>query len=431
MVIRSLGFLLVVASCSWLTPAKAQSTNPDPMVTPAVAPTVTQPATRSADPLVVQPVRRSSVAQPPTRSVTPAGSQPSVAQPATRSIAPSVPPVANSPVPPVPRTSPPGTPAATPAVAQLAPRVENLQQQADSAYLEGNAALAVNLYSQLLQQQPDSYLFQVRLAVAMLNAGPEYLTRSYEAFQKARDLNPSIDEPLVFLGRLEESQEQSAQALVNYQKAYALNPANQDAFIGIQRVQAQVALPAFPDNLAVVAERDLADYLAAIEPNSRLLEGLRSQRSIVQGFAWRSALPYLNLGYSWSHSNNISSDSNSSSDPCIGGRRQSDGQNCGNGTGNSNGFSIGVNWNLTELFANSNQFRLRLFEDEIKKNLSELKTETQRLFSTRRSLLEEFRELSWRAALNPTDPAIRYSRRDRYLQILYVSQQIYNITGLY
>ncbi len=309
------------------------------------------------------------------------------------------------------------------------PRINDLQQRANTAYMQGDAGLAVNLYSQLLQQQPDNYLFQVRLAVAMLNAGPEYLSRSYEAFQKARDLNPSIDEPLIFLGRLEESREQLAKALANYQRAYELNPTNQDAFIGIQRLQAQVALPAIPGGLEVIEQRNLADYLGAVEPNSRLLQGLREQQSIIRSFAWRSALPYLSLGYSWSSSRSDSPESGSA-DPCLGGRRQSTQQVCG-GNGTSNGFSIGVNWNLTDLFVNSNQLRLRGYEDDIQKNLQDLKTETQRLFTVRGSLLEDFRQLSWQAALDPSDRTIRYSRRDRYLQILYISQQIYSITGLY
>lgn len=305
----------------------------------------------------------------------------------------------------------------------------SLQQQADTAYTQGDADLAINLYSQLLQLQPDSYLFQVRLAVSMLNTGPEYLSRSYAAFQKARDLNPNIDEPLIFLGRLDESLEQPAKALANYQKAYQLNPTNQDAFMGIQRLQAQVDLPPIPDGLEVIEQRSLADYLKAVEPNSRLLQGLREQQSIIRSFAWRSALPYLSLGYSWSSSGSDSPDSGSA-DPCLGGRRQSTQQVCG-GNGNSNSFSIGVNWNLTELFVNSNQLRLRGYEDEIQQNLQDLKTETQRLFIVRGSLFEDFRQLSWQAALDPSDRTIRYNRRDRYLRILYLTQQIYSITGIY
>lgn len=349
---KTLGCVLVVTSCSWLPPVKAQSINDNPLVAQIVLPT---PALNSG--------------------------------------------------------------------------VNTLQQRADTAYTQGDAALAVNLYAQLLQQQPNSYLFQVRMAVAMLNTGPEYLSRSYEAFQKARDLNPNIDEPWIFLGRLEESLEQPAKALGSYQKAYALNPTNQDAFIGIQRLQAQVALPTIPEGLEVIEQRKLADYLEAVEPNSRLLQGLREQQSIIRSFAWRSSLPYLSLGYSWSRSSSDSPDSGAG-DPCVGGRRQSTQQVCG-GNGTSNGLSIGVNWNLTELFLNSNQLRLRGYEDDINKNLRELKTETQRLFTVRGTLLEEFRQLAWQAALDPSDRTIRYNRRDRYLQILYISQQIYSITGLY
>lgn len=349
---KTLGSLLVVTSCSWLSPVAAQTINETPLVAQIVTPN----------------------------------------------------PVSN-------------------------PPVNSLEQRANAAYLEGDADLAVNLYSQLLQQQPNSYLFQIRLAVAMLNAGPEYFSRSYEAFQKARELRPDVDEPLIYLGQLEESLEQPAKALANYQKAYELNPANQDAFIGMQRLQAQVVLPVMPEGLEVIEQRKLADYLAAIEPNSRLLRGLREQQSIIRSFAWRSALPNLNLTYSWT-SFNSNSPSNAA-DPCIGGRRQSNQQICGGGAGSSNGFAIGVNWNLTELFVNSNQLRLRGYEDQIQENLQELETETQRLFAVRRSLLEEFRQFAWQAALEPSDRTIRYNRRNRYLQILYVSQQIYSITGLY
>jgi tetratricopeptide (TPR) repeat protein len=350
---KTIGSLLVVTSCGWITPVTAQSINETPLVAQIITPT-----------------------------------------PAPNSLA------------------------------------NSLEQRANEAYVAGEADLAVNLYSQLLQQQPNSYLFQVRLAVAMLNAGPEYMSRSYEAFQKARDLSPNIDEPLIYLGQLEESLEQPAKALANYQRAYELNPSNQDAFINIQRLQAQVALPAMPEGLEVIEKRNLADYLAAVESNSRLLQGLREQQSIIRNLAWRSALPNLNLSYSWTRFNSNSPDSGAA-DPCIGGRRQSNQQICGGGAGTSGGFSIGVNWNLTELFVNSNQLRLRGYEDRIKENLQELKTETQRLFTIRGSLLEEFRQLSWQAALDPSDRNIRYNRRDRYLQILYISQQIHSITGLY
>ncbi len=357
---KTLGSLLVVTSCGWLTPVAAQAINEAPLVAQVVTP----------------------------------------------------------------------TPARTPVPTPINPTINSLEQRADAAYLAGEADLAVNLYSQLLVQQPNSYLFQVRLAVAMLNVGPEYLSRSYQAFQKARELRPDIDEPLIYLGQLEESLEQPAKALANYQKAYALNPTNQEAFIGIQRLQAQVALPTMPEGLEVIEKRNLADYLAAIEPNSRILRGLREQQSIIRSFAWRNALPNINLSYSWT-SFNSNSPSNTAADPCIGGRRQSNQQICGGGAGNSNGFSIGVNWNLTELFVNSNQLRLRGYEDQIKENLQGLETETQRLFTSRRSLLEEFRQLAWQSPLEPSDRNIRYNRRDRYLQILYLSQQIYSITGLY
>lgn len=380
---KAIGSLLVITSCGWLTPVAAQSTNETPMV----AQLITQ------------------VFPPP-------------------SAPPSAPPPARTPIP-----SPARTPIPSPARTPVNPPVNSLEQRANTAYLEGEAEVAVNLYSQLLQQQPNSYLFQVRLAVAMLNAGPEYLSRSYEAFLKARDLRPDIDEPLVYLGQLEESLEQPVKALANYQKAYELNPTNQDAFIGMQRIQAQVALPAMPERLEVIEKKNLVDYLAAIEPNSRALQGLREQQSIIRNFAWRSALPNLNLSYSWTRFNSDSP--TGAGDPCIGGRRQSNQQICGGGAGNSNGFSIGVNWNLTELFVDNNQLRLRGYEDRIQENLQELKTETQRLFIIRGSLLEEFRQLVWQAALDPSDRTIRYNRRDRYLQILYFSQQLHSITGLY
>jgi len=314
-------------------------------------------------------------------------------------------------------------------VAQGPPSSSSLEQRAATAYAQGDAALAMTLYSQLLQQQPNNYVFQVRLAVAMLNAGPEFYNRSYEAFQKAQELAPTIDEPLVYLATIDESWERPREALAKYQKAFQLNPNNQDAFLAIQRLQAQVALPALPEGLEVINKKPLADYLAAIEPNSRLLAGLRAQHSILQSFAWRSALPSVNFSYSWTNFSSTSVDLNAS-DPCIGGRRQSSGQSCA-GNGSSNSFSIGVNWNLTDLFFNNDQLRLRGYQDRIANNLRELQAETQRLFIQRGSLIEEFRQLAWEAAIDPTDRDVRFKRRDRYLQILYITQQIYNITGLY
>jgi len=307
----------------------------------------------------------------------------------------------------------------------------SLEERAALAYNQGNSPLAVFLYSRLLEQQPDSYLFQVRLAVALLNSGPEYVNESYAAFQKARNLNPNIDEPLIFMGRIEEAWELNQVALENYQRAYDLNAASQDAFIGMQRIQAQVSLPPLPDGLEVIKTRSLDEYLAAVEPNSRLIAGLRAQRSIVENLVWRNALPSLNLGYSWSDS---TSDSvgDDVGDPCIGGRRQSSQQVCGAGTGRSDGFSIGVNWNLTDLlFGDSNQLRLRGYNDTIASNVEQLQTEVKRLYARRGSIMEEFQQLAWQAALNPSDREIRYSRRDRYLQILYLTQQMHSITGLY
>jgi hypothetical protein len=307
----------------------------------------------------------------------------------------------------------------------------SLEERAALAYSQGDAPLAVFLYSRLLEQQPNSYLFQVRLAVALLNSGPEYVNESYAAFQKARELNPNIDEPLIFMGRIEEALELNQVALENYQRAYELNTASQDAFIGIQRIQAQVSLPPLPDGLEVIKTRSLDEYLAAVEPNSRLIAGLRAQRSIMENLVWRNAFPNLSLGYSWSESTSESV-GDDVGDPCIGGRRQSSQQVCGAGSSRSDGFSIGVSWNLTDLlFGDSNQLRLRGYNDLIASNLEQLQTEVKRLYTRRGSIMEEFQQLAWQAALNPSDREIRYNRRDRYLQILYLTQQIHSITGLY
>jgi len=306
----------------------------------------------------------------------------------------------------------------------------SLQQQAETAYSQGDAERAVFLYSQLLQQQPNNYQFQIRLAVSLLNDGPEYINQSYAGFQRARELNPNIDEPWLFLAKIDEAFERSNEALANYQRAFQLNPSNQEAFIGTQRLQSQAALPAFPENLIAIEKKPLADYIAAVEPNSRLLQGLRAQQSIVQSASARSLLPSVSVGYSRS---GFDSTSLSPQAPtfCA---EQAD---CaftlqrGFGYGNSDSYSLSLGWSLGDIFFNENNLRSRAYEDDIANNLRNQQLETQRLLAIRGSSIEEFRQLAWQAALNPSDRTIRYNRRDRYLQILYLTQQIHSITGLY
>ncbi len=306
----------------------------------------------------------------------------------------------------------------------------SLQQQAEIAYTQGDAARAVFLYSQLLQQQPNNYQFQIRTAIALLNAGPEYITQSYAAFQRAKELNPNIDEPWIFLGKIDEAFERPAEALANYQRAFQLNPANQEAFSGTQRLQSQAPLPSFAEDLFTIEKRPLAEYIAAVEPNSRLLQGLRAQQSIVQSQSARSLLPSVGIGYSRS---GFDSTSLSPQAPTF----CADQETCvvklerGFSYGSSDNYSISLGWSLGDIFFNENNLRSRAYEDDIATNLRNLQLETQRLFALRGSLIEEFRQLAWQAALNPADRTVRYNRRDRYLQILYITQQIHSITGLY
>jgi tetratricopeptide (TPR) repeat protein len=306
----------------------------------------------------------------------------------------------------------------------------SLQQQAEIAYTQGDAARAVFLYSQLLQQQPNNYQYQIRTAIALLNAGPEYIAQSYAAFQRAKDLNPNIDEPWIFLGKIDEAFERPNQALANYQRAFQLNPANQEAFSGTQRLQSQTALPAFAEDLFAIEKRPLAEYIAAVEPNSRLLQGLRAQQSIVQSQSARSLLPSVGLGYSRS---GFDSSSLNPQAPTF----CADQESCvvklerGFSYGSSDNYSLSLGWSLGDIFFNENNLRSRAYEDDIATNLRNLQLETQRLFALRGSLIEEFRQLAWQAAVNPSDRTVRYNRRDRYLQILYITQQIHSITGLY
>ncbi len=312
----------------------------------------------------------------------------------------------------------------------LVAQASGLQQQAETAYFQGDAPRAIFLYSQLLQQQPDNYQFQIRQAIALLNAGPEYLNQSYAGFQRARELNPNVDESWLFLAKIDEAYERSESALTNYQTAFQLNPESQEAFTGIQRVQSQPALPRFPEGINQIEARPLTDYVASVDTNSRLIQGLRAQQSIVQSFAWRSLLPGVSLGYSRS---GFDSTSLSPQAPVF----CADEATCnfslerGFGFGSSDNYSIGLGWSLGDIFFNENNLRVRAYDDDIANNLSNLELEAQRLFALRGSLIEEFRQLAWQAVLNPADRNIRYTRRDRYLQILYVTQQIHNITGLY
>jgi tetratricopeptide (TPR) repeat protein len=305
-----------------------------------------------------------------------------------------------------------------------------LQQQAEAAYSQGDASRAVFLYSQLLQQQPNSYPYQIRLAIALLNAGPEYINQSYAGFQKAKELNPNVDEPWLFLAKIDEAFERPTQALANYQRAFQLNPNSQEAFTGAQRLQSQTVFPTLPESLSTIEQRGLPDYIAAVEPNSRVLQGLRAQQSIVQGFAARSLLPGVSVGYSRSGYDSTSLNPQA---PTF----CADAATCnftlerGFGYGHSDNYSISLGWSLGDIFFNENNLRSRAYEDDIASNLRSLQLETQRLFGLRGSLIEEFRQLAWQAALNPSDRTIRYNRRDRYLQILYLTQQIYSITGLY
>lgn len=312
----------------------------------------------------------------------------------------------------------------------LVAQVSGLQQQAEAAYFQGDAPRAVFLYSQLLQQQPNNYQFQIRQAIALLNAGPEYLNQSYASFQRARELNPNVDESWLFIAKIDEAYERSEQALANYQTAFQLNPENQEAFTGIQRVQSQPTLPSFPEEITQIEAKPLTEYVASVDTNSRLVQGLRAQQSIVQSFAWRSLLPGVSLGYSRS---GFDSTSLSPQAPVF----CADQETCnfslerGFGYGSSDNYSISLGWSLGDIFFNENNLRVRAYEDDIANNISNLELEAQRLFALRGSLIEEFRQLAWQAALNPADRNIRYTRRDRYLQILYITQQIHNITGLY
>lgn len=306
----------------------------------------------------------------------------------------------------------------------------SLQQQAEIAYTQGDATRAIFLYSQLLQQQPNNYQYQIRVAIALLNAGPEYINQSYAGFQRAKEINPNIDEPWIFLGKIDEAFERPTEALANYQRAFQLNPGNQEAFAGTQRLQGQTALPSFPENLLAIEKRPLSEYIAGVEPNSRLLQGLRAQQSIVQGQSARSLLPSVGLGYSRS---GYDSTSLSPQAPVF----CADAGTCdftlqrGFSYGSSDNYSLSLGWSLGDIFFNENNLRSRAYEDDIANNLRNLQLETQRLFALRGSLIEEFRQLAWQAALNPSDRTIRYNRRDRYLQILYITQQIHSITGLY
>ncbi len=304
----------------------------------------------------------------------------------------------------------------------------SLQQQAEAAYSQGDGPRAAFLYAQLLQQQPNNYQFQVRLAFSLLNSGPEELNNSYVAFQRAREINPNVDEPWLYLGRLEEALERPQTALANYQQALQINPNNQEAFAGARRVQSLPALPALPENLAVIENRPLSEYVAAVDGNSRVIQGLRAQQSIVQNFAWRGIFPGVSLGYSRS---NFDSESFNPTAPIFSDQPFDFTLQRGTSRGDSNGFSVSLGWNTADIFLNENQLRARAYEDDIANNLRSQQLEVQRLYALRSSLLEEFRQLAWQSAINPTDRTIRYNRRDRYMQLLYVSQQLHAITGLY
>ncbi len=303
-----------------------------------------------------------------------------------------------------------------------------LQQQAEAAYARGDAARSIFLYSQLLQQQPDNYQFQFRLAFAMLNAGPEFLQKSYVGFQRAKDINPNVDEPWLYLARIDEALERPAQALGNYQRAFQLNPNNQQAFAGIRRVQAQPALTNLPDAFDVLEQRPITDYIAGVEVNSQAVQGLRGQQAIAQALSWRGLLPGVNINFSTSNYRNQSQRPISPIFTEQPGRVILAPESS---QGDSNNFTVNFNWSTADIFLSENRLRLRAYEDDIANTLDNLRLEAQRLFILRSNLLEEFRQLAWQATLNPSDRTIRYNRRDRYLQIIYLSQQLQAITGLY
>ncbi len=317
--------------------------------------------------------------------------------------------------------------AAVPLVAQA--NQVNLEQEADQAYARGDAPRALFLYSRLLEQQPNNYTFQVRVAVALLNTGPENLAASYEAFQKASRLAPEIDESWLFLGQIDEAWERRQEAINHYGQALRLNPANQQAFIALQRIQAQPPLPQLPENLTTIESRNLDSYVARVETHSRRVQGLRAQLQIAEDLRWRALFPSVSLGFSPSRNSRFDSTSVSANTPTdfndpLTFRDSSD-------RGRFGSFYVGVFWNITDLFDQDNETRIQSYRNNLGQNLQTLQQEAQRLYALRSNLFGEFRQLAWQAALNPTDRNIRLNRRDRYLQIFYVTQQIHTLTGIY
>lgn len=185
---------------------------------------------------------------------------------------------------------------ATPAI-----RIDSeLLRQAESAYNIGDAQTSLLLYTRLLEQDPNNYTFQVRQAVALLNATPEFVEQATRAFIRASELDPRNPEPLNFLGRISAAFNRKEEAIAYYQKALQLNSNDPPTILEIQRLQSLSALPLLPESLSQIRNRPLEEYVAAVSSSTEV-SGLQDQLRIARSLGFRRFLPIANLGYSRSN----------------------------------------------------------------------------------------------------------------------------------